>query len=279
MTERKTLNRAIGCTVAALIIGLGASAVRTDQACAAPGEEIRIGSVIEHPFGAGTVKGAPFAAQLIFESTQTFANGLRTSQSMTGALYRDTEGRTRHELPRSGAPEIVSISDPVAGVLYSLHMFQHAARRLQVTPMQQNREMEEHEMKARALQERQMVTSAGPVADVSAGDKAEPLKKVDALGTLTLERVQAVGTRVTITVPEGTEGNDRAFDIISEKWYSPELQMVVMVKMSDPRRGDTTYRLTNIDRSEQPRALFEVPPDFSVSDGKTEGEAVKLRVN
>ena len=35
--------------------------------------------------------------------------------------------------------------------------------------------------------------------------------------------------------------------------------MPVLVTRHDPRNGDTTYRLTNIQRNEQPEALFTVP--------------------
>ena len=35
----------------------------------------------------------------------------------------------------------------------------------------------------------------------------------------------------------------------------------------DPRNGDTTYRLANIQRGEQPDALFSVPSWYEVIDG------------
>jgi len=36
---------------------------------------------------------------------------------------------------------------------------------------------------------------------------------------------------------------------------------------SDPRFGETTYRLTNISRAEPDRALFEVPAGYTVKEG------------
>jgi hypothetical protein len=51
--------------------------------------------------------------------------------------------------------------------------------------------------------------------------------------------------RTTITIPAGEIGNERAIEIVSERWYSPELQLVVMTRHSDPRTGETVYRLTN----------------------------------
>jgi hypothetical protein len=40
----------------------------------------------------------------------------------------------------------------------------------------------------------------------------------------------------------------------------------VMTRHSDPRSGDTTYRLTNIVRAGPDPSLFMVPPDYTVKD-------------
>ena len=87
------------------------------------------------------------------------------------------------------------------------------------------------------------------------------------LGKQTIEGVEAQGTRVTITIPAGEIGNERPIEIVNERWYSPELQMDVMTRHNDPRSGETTYRLTNINRSEPAKSLFEVPADYTISEG------------
>ena len=89
----------------------------------------------------------------------------------------------------------------------------------------------------------------------------------ESLGTQTIEGVQAEGTRVTFTIPAGKIGNERPIVTVNEQWYSPELQAVVMSKNSDPRTGETTYRLTNIVRSEPDPGLFQVPSDYTVNEG------------
>ena len=87
------------------------------------------------------------------------------------------------------------------------------------------------------------------------------------LGKQVIEGVEAEGTRTTVTIPAGEIGNERAIEIVSERWYSPELQLVVMTRHSDPRTGEITYKLTNINRAEPSKSLFEVPSDFTITEG------------
>jgi hypothetical protein len=89
------------------------------------------------------------------------------------------------------------------------------------------------------------------------------------LGKQNIEGVDAEGTRTTVTIPAGEIGNERPIEIVSERWYSPELQLVVMTRHSDPRFGETTYKLTNINRTEPAKSLFEVPSDYTIKEGPT----------
>ena len=82
-----------------------------------------------------------------------------------------------------------------------------------------------------------------------------------------IEGVEAEGTRSTTTIPAGQIGNELPITIVSERWVSPDLKVLVMSRQSDPRFGETTYRLTNITRSEPSPDLFQVPPDFKIMDG------------
>jgi TonB family protein len=96
------------------------------------------------------------------------------------------------------------------------------------------------------------------------GERVKPVR--ESLGKQMIEGVEAEGTRTTLTFPAGMMGNERPINVVSERWYSPELQTVVMTKHSDPRFGETTYRLTNINRGEPARTLFEVPSDYTVKE-------------
>jgi len=94
---------------------------------------------------------------------------------------------------------------------------------------------------------------------------SENVKKED-LGAQTIEGVAATGTRMTITIPAGKIGNEGPIAIVDERWFSKDLQMVVMTKHSDPRSGETVYRLTNINRTEPDHSLFEVPGDYQIRE-------------
>jgi TonB family protein len=95
----------------------------------------------------------------------------------------------------------------------------------------------------------------------------KPEVKTEDLGKQTIEGVLCEGKRTTVTIPAGEIGNDRPIEIVSERWFSPELQVVIMTKTSDPRFGENTYRLQNIVRAEPSPSLFQVPSDYTVKEG------------
>lgn len=272
--------RMTSATLTACLLALvGAGFCFNNAAVAADDRErFEFGAEIEHPFGEKPVKSAPFSAQVIVESSQTLASGVHLSRKMTGAIFRDGEGRTRQEHPRDGAPEIVMINDNVAGALYHLHIFDRTVRKVNVGYARVNRETEErarseemigpeNEESERKNKIKIKIKIKGSARE---GKESEPQHKVESLGMQTVEGVQAEVKRFTVTIPAGMEGNDQPFEIVSERWYSPDLQIVVMSKRSDPRTGDVAYRLTNINRGEQSHSLFEAPADFKVIEEKTE---------
>ncbi|HYC35994.1 MAG TPA: hypothetical protein VEC19_06205 [Usitatibacter sp.] len=61
------------------------------------------------------VKGAPYTAEVVTETTQALADGNTISRRKTGLVFRDSEGRTRQELAGDGKNATVHISDPVEG--------------------------------------------------------------------------------------------------------------------------------------------------------------------
>jgi TonB family protein len=88
----------------------------------------------------------------------------------------------------------------------------------------------------------------------------------DQIGKQMIEGVECEGTRAVTTLPAGAIGNERPIETVSETWYSQELKMMILSKRSDPRFGESTYRVTNISRSEPDAALFQIPSDYTIID-------------
>ena len=66
------------------------------------------------------VKGSPYSADIVTETNQSLADGNVISHKSTSRVYRDSEGRTRQETYRDGKARSIYISDPVAGMSYTL---------------------------------------------------------------------------------------------------------------------------------------------------------------
>jgi hypothetical protein len=208
------------------------------------------------------VTGAPYSADITTEIIQSLADGNRIERRATSSVARDGQGRVRREqnlaaigpiLPQ-GDVQIVTIHDPSAGTHYSLD----ASRKVAIRSSIFTKKVEAAFEPAKAAQARQART--------------------ESLGTREIEGVTAEGTRTTITIPAGAIGNVAALEIVSERWYSPELRTVVLSRRSDPRFGETIYRVQNIVRAEPPAELFQVPPDYTVETGGPGGGLIQRRI-
>jgi hypothetical protein len=89
-------------------------------------------------------------------------------------------------------------------------------------------------------------------------------ERAEDLGEQVLEGVLVKGTRMTDTIPAGTIGNDRPIEIVTERWYSEDINAMVLERFSDPRVGETTYRLVNVVLGEPSPDLFQVPQGYEI---------------
>jgi len=96
--------------------------------------------------------------------------------------------------------------------------------------------------------------------------------RTENLGEQTILGFRARGTRVITTLPAGQIGNDRSIDIVSEQWFSPDLEIVMRSMHRDPWAGEFTTTVIRVIRGDQPAALFEVPERYKVIDAAREGE-------
>lgn len=232
----------------------------------------------ETTFSGRVVKGAPYSGEAITEVTRVLPDGNRIYRKSTTTLYRDSQGRTRRELSLGAigpwpvareSHESIFINDPVAGADYVLDSQNRTAQKL-------SSHRSEPGLGGGG---RIAVGSRGGVPGGRGGGAPggalsgretfnQPIAgpKTESLGKRLVEGVQAEGARSTMTIPAGQIGNERPIEILSERWYSPELQTVVFSKRTDPLSGDTVFRLTNINRSEPSPALFQVPSGYTVNE-------------
>lgn len=222
--------------------------------------------------------GAPYTAEAVTESIQALGDGNRINRKSLTRVYRDGEGRTRREeVNEAGTVVSVSIVDPVSHVSYVLQPQTRTAYR-ETSPFQS------FIMRSKVEAGADRLTDAPPPPPPPPPGPGVPLRApapeirmrvpsgASELGSVTnedlgqqnLEGVSATGTRMTTMFPAGAIGNLQPLKVVSEQWFSRDLQLLVMTKHSDPRSGETTYRLQNIVRAEPDRSLFSVPADYTL---------------
>lgn len=234
------------------------------------------------------VKGVPMSGETVVTRDQTLADGNSIHTQNQTKIYRDSEGRVRREIgfelntPSTGAAKrtMIVIMDPVSGSRYMLNPENKTAHQMPLHPGKpgpggpegMHVRMEAGSSAAEATQ----VEGVGPSAvegmhdmpgKVWLGSNTANLK-TEQLGTKTINGLPAVGTRMTRTIPAGEIGNTNPIEVVTERWYSSELQLPLLTTHTDPMMGAMTVKLVNINRGEPDASLFQVPSDYKLVSGK-----------
>ena len=240
-------------------------------------------------FDTEPVLGAPYSAEAVTDIVQKLSDGNRIVRQNTAQISRDGQGRTRREEglamfgplvngPRADEMRSVQISDPVNGTTVMLDVRTKTAHQMPSPRVMLRNKIAGVEGSA-AVEMANKITvrkfemavpgpgeHGGVMFDrhesVAATRADKPL--VESFGTQFMEGIAVEGTRTTVTIPAGQIGNELPINIVSERWYSPDLKVLVMSRHVDPRFGETTYRLTNLSRDEPPAELFKIPADFKM---------------
>jgi hypothetical protein len=200
-------------------------------------------------FGDKIIKDSPFSAETIREESKRLFDGTIIKNQSKGLIYRDGLGRTRQEQPfefiggfqvvgENNQPKrLVNIVDSVSGNAYSVDAesktyFKYPMQTIPPFPRQNDRKD----------------------------------AKTESLGTKNIEGVNAEGTRTTIEIPIGQIGNEKPINVVTEKWFSPQLQVIVLSKHSDPFIGEVVFKLVNIKLGEPLAELFKVPGDYKLQN-------------
>jgi hypothetical protein len=238
--------------------GVGPDAMMPDGPIGRRMEILGFGEM--HP--GAVVTGAPYTAVAVVESKQILADGNTIDRRAQTNVFRDSQGRTRREttlpavgpLAASGQPKtFILIFDPVASTSFVLHPDTKIAEKLPARVGGEKNNPGGFQAKFEARMQQEIANGT--------------LKKDD-LGVQTINGISAQGTRYTHTIPAGQMGNEKAIVVTSERWYSPDLQIVVKTTRNDPRFGETSYVLTSIQRQEPAATLFAVPAGYTVQAGR-----------
>ncbi|HTU66647.1 MAG TPA: hypothetical protein VMF52_11900 [Steroidobacteraceae bacterium] len=206
------------------------------------------------------VTGAPYSALGTTEIVTTLPDGNRIVRQNRVRLWRDSDGRTRSEYSLSsiGGPlpvevnsTVTVIDDPSTG---TRTLLQSNATQAVTVPIRPCR------------------AGGSP-----AGERAPPPPNVTRptnLGERELDGEKVSGSRIESTIPAGAIGNEQPIKMSAEQWYGQDLQVVVEATYSDPRTGETRYKLRDIKRQEPDARLFRVPPEPSKDEPKRKSAPV-----
>lgn len=193
------------------------------------------------------VTGVPYSALGTSETITTLADGNRIVRQNNVRMWRDSDGRTRAEyslssvggpLPLEVNSTVTVIDDPAARTRY---MLQPGERVVVAVPIV-------------------------PCRDPGTSVKPAPPPNVSTpqmLGERKVDGETVSGSRIESTIPAGAIGNDQPITMSAEQWYGKDLKVVVEATYSDPRTGETRYKLRDIKRTEPDAKLFRVPKDYS----------------
>jgi hypothetical protein len=107
--------------------------------------------------------------------------------------------------------------------------------------------------------------AAGTVAFApSLSATMDPYAPAEELGEQVLEGLLVQGTRMKDTIPAGVMGNERPIEIVTERWYSKDIDAMVLQRFADPRFGETVYQLVNVVRGDPSPDLFQVPQGYEL---------------
>jgi len=231
--------------------------------------------------GGGNIVGTkdrPFSADIINETDQSPADGNHIHREVRGKIFRDAEGRVRHEMELRPMPDgsrqyVITIQDPLAGIYIHLEPENKTATLYAYGPLGVGTPVP---AAASAEKASPQAMAAPPVlADpnvrtrsvhgVGAGNFGVPTREVEQLGTNVIEGFTVTGTRRTTITPAGAVGNDQPIVSSFETWFSNDLQIYLLTIIKNPQ-GETTYKLVDIHAGDPDPQLFQVPADYTVTD-------------
>ncbi len=193
--------------------------------------------------------GLPFSASETIVRVRTLADGGTITSTLTAKVLRDNQGRLYRERHHFATAD----ADPQK-TLYEFYVLDPSA----------------HTRTDCTVPTKQCVVTAYrprmsfPEMPVGSFDNGKRVGSREALGEKTIEDLNTVGTRETVTLAPGAIGNDKQLTLSRDFWYSPDLKTNLQVVRTDPRDGVITIQLNIQSRSETDPSNFAIPAGYKV---------------
>lgn len=201
---------------------------------------------------------SPFSGVMLEHSEQILSDGTTINRDNEETVMRDSAGRIyrARQIKMAGRPDarprmMVTIIDSVQHIQYLC------------SPAKVCRKMPYHQPPDR---------SRLRAPDV----RKMPNITVEDLGASNISGIDVHGERIIRVIPEGEIGNDHPLSNMQETWRSDELGIDVQVRRSDPRAGNRTTTLTELNLAEPNPANFQVPAGYRLADGPMTTSTLEL---
>ena len=199
------------------------------------------------------IPDAPLLAVVNTQRSQILKDGTTLNQKTLSAIARDGHGRIFNER-RPMVPATETATPPIL----TIHIYDPQTR-MNTFIDPQNRLAWQSTLNRPPSALPPEVGSI-PLAGTT---PASPYVKEEDLGTRKMEGVDVHGIRDTQTIPaEANSG--KQVTVVDEYWYSDELRLNMLAIHKDPRTGEQTTTVTQVDRREPDPAIFEIPPGYKV---------------
>jgi hypothetical protein len=217
-------------------------------------------------FGGGmgkVVTGEPYTASVTTTSIEKLTNGTTISHNSTITEARDSQGRTFRSVttpPTGGSAQgfaRTSVMDPVAHTMTEWGSQSTTATQFQLpTP---------HGDHGGWSGGGPGGAPGGPKTDeTGGGGRFHAQVTRTTLPAQSLAGVNAEGVRTTVTIPAGTQGNDKPLVSVREVWTSTDLKIVLLETSDDPRDGSHKTEVNSLNPGEPNPTLFQVPQGYTV---------------
>jgi hypothetical protein len=174
-------------------------------------------------------------------SSQTLFDGRTSTSTILSSFYRDSLGRTRIE--RKPGQQVM-IQDPT--IQTNIYI-----------------DTEKNNAKRDSTNVRYITVNF----DNSKVEDANYETERRDLGYQVIEGTLARGTEITTVVPPGKMGNLAPLKQVLETWYSEELELPVMTRVSSSLSGEHTQRFLNIAKDVWINpSIFSIPVGIKVED-------------